>query len=84
MRIRQPEPRIAFLNTLQKRLSVIKMSDDDNMMDDEDYEFDYEDSDQEQDDGQVDMENEYYTAKGKSKISIRENDDWRSCCDMFS
>ncbi|EKX48103.1 hypothetical protein GUITHDRAFT_106181 [Guillardia theta CCMP2712] len=34
------------------------------MMEDEDYEFDYEDSDQEQDDGQVDMENEYYTAKG--------------------
>eukprot|EP00291_Cryptomonas_curvata_P009316 CAMPEP_0172198390 /NCGR_PEP_ID=MMETSP1050-20130122/28052_1 /TAXON_ID=233186 /ORGANISM="Cryptomonas curvata, Strain CCAP979/52" /LENGTH=415 /DNA_ID=CAMNT_0012875189 /DNA_START=84 /DNA_END=1329 /DNA_ORIENTATION=+ len=34
------------------------------MMDDEDYEFDYEDSDQDQDDGQVDMENEYYTAKG--------------------
>eukprot|EP00960_Hanusia_phi_P065928 766258-Hanusia_phi.AAC.3 len=33
-------------------------------MEDEDYEFDYEDSDQEQDDGQVDMENEYYTAKG--------------------
>ncbi len=41
------------------------MSDgEDNMMDDEDYEFDYEDSDQDQDDGQVDMENEYYTAKG--------------------
>ena len=35
-------------------------------MDDEDYEFDYEDSDQDQDDGQVDMENEYYTAKGAS------------------
>jgi COP9 signalosome complex subunit 2 len=34
------------------------------MMEDEDYEFDYEDSDQDQDDGQVDMENEYYTAKG--------------------
>ena len=34
------------------------------MMDDEDYDFDYEDSDQDQDDGQVDMENEYYTAKG--------------------
>lgn len=40
------------------------MSDEDNMMDDEDYEFDYENSDQDQDDGQVDMENEYYTAKG--------------------
>uniref|UniRef100_A0A7S1GVW3 PCI domain-containing protein n=2 Tax=Hemiselmis andersenii TaxID=464988 RepID=A0A7S1GVW3_HEMAN len=39
------------------------MSDGD-MMDDEDYDFDYEDSDQDQDDGQVDMENEYYTAKG--------------------
>jgi len=39
------------------------MSDDD-MEQDEDYEFDYEDSDQDQDDGQVDMENEYYTAKG--------------------
>jgi COP9 signalosome complex subunit 2 len=35
------------------------------MMEDEDYEFDYEDSDQDQDDGQVDMENEYYTAKGE-------------------
>lgn len=35
------------------------------MMDDEDYDFDYEDSDQDQDDGQVDMENEYYTAKGR-------------------
>ena len=40
------------------------MSDKEDMMDDEDYEFDYEDSDQDQDDGQVDMENEYYTAKG--------------------
>lgn len=40
------------------------------MMDDEDYDFDYEDSDQDQDDGQVDMENEYYTAKGgKSPLS---------------
>jgi hypothetical protein len=35
-------------------------------MDDEDYDFDYEDSDQDQDDGQVDMENEYYTAKGEA------------------
>jgi COP9 signalosome complex subunit 2 len=47
------------------------MSDDDNMMDDEDYEFDYEDSDQDQDDGQVDMENEYYTAKGKCSFENR-------------
>ena len=45
------------------------MSDgEDNMMDDEDYEFDYEDSDQDQDDGQVDMENEYYTAKGPREL----------------
>ena len=34
------------------------------MMEDDDYEFDYEDSDQDQDDEQVDLENEYYTAKG--------------------
>jgi COP9 signalosome complex subunit 2 len=40
------------------------MGSDDEMEQDEDYEFDYEDSDQDQDDGQVDMENEYYTAKG--------------------
>eukprot|EP00961_Rhodomonas_salina_P114236 1537073-Rhodomonas_salina.2 len=45
-------------------------------MEDEDYEFDYEDSDQDQDDGQVDMENEYYTAKGHlqdGKLQSRRN-----------
>ena len=41
-------------------------------MEDEDYEFDYEDSDQDQDDGQVDMENEYYTAKGAAACVYRQ------------
>ena len=50
------------------------------VMDDEDYEFDYEDSDQDQDDGQVDMENEYYTAKGVRELKAVLGCAERSCC----